>query len=297
MMKKIKYLLKLLRPHQYIKNTFVLAGVLFSRQWDIYTLLQAAWAFCAFSLSASAVYILNDLSDIEADRAHPKKRYRPLPSCKVSITVARKLAIILFLATFIPTLLLKDWILVSILLAYIVMNIAYSLCLKHIVLLDVFVISMGFMLRLLAGTWGIGIAPSEWLLLCGMMLTLFLGFCKRTSELLQSAMADDTFAEKSRRVLTEYNTAMLEQFTSITAACAIISFGLYTVSDQTIRTQGTSNLIYTLPLVIYGIFRYLFLLHRHGKGTDTAKDLFTDRHLLLTGSCWVAMTLVILICQ
>lgn len=297
MMKKIKYLLKLLRPHQYIKNTFVLAGVLFSRQWDIYTLLQAAWAFCAFSLSASAVYILNDLSDIEADRAHPKKRYRPLPSGKVSITAARKLAIILFLATFIPTLLLKDWILVSIMLTYIVMNIAYSLCLKHIVLLDVFVISMGFMLRLLAGTWGIGIAPSEWLLLCGMMLTLFLGFCKRTSELLQSAMADDTFAEKSRRVLTEYNTAMLEQFTSITAACAIISFGLYTVSDQTIRTQGTSNLIYTLPLVIYGIFRYLFLLHRHGKGTDTAKDLFTDRHLLLTGSCWVAMTLVILICQ
>ena len=296
-MKKFKYLLKLLRPHQYIKNTFVLAGVLFSRQWDIYTLLQAAWAFCAFSLSASAVYILNDLSDIEADRAHPKKRYRPLPSGKVSITAARKLAIILFLVTFIPTLLLKDWILVSILLTYIVMNIAYSLCLKHIVLLDVFVISMGFMLRLLAGTWGIGIAPSEWLLLCGMMLTLFLGFCKRTSELLQSAMADDTFAEKSRRVLTEYNTAMLEQFTSITAACAIISFGLYTVSDQTIRTQGTSNLIYTLPLVIYGIFRYLFLLHRHGKGTDTAKDLFTDRHLLLTGSCWVAMTLVILICQ
>lgn len=296
-MHKINIVLRLLRPHQYIKNTFVFAGVLFSRQWDIYTLLQAAWAFCAFSLSASAVYILNDLSDIEADRAHPKKRYRPLPSGKVSITAARKLAIILFLATFIPTLLLKDWILVSIMLTYIVMNIAYSLCLKHIVLLDVFVISMGFMLRLLAGTWGIGIAPSEWLLLCGMMLTLFLGFCKRTSELLQSAMADDTFAEKSRRVLTEYNTAMLEQFTSITAACAIISFGLYTVSDQTIRTQGTSNLIYTLPLVIYGIFRYLFLLHRHGKGTDTAKDLFTDRHLLLTGSCWVAMTLVILICQ
>ena len=297
MMKKFAYLIKLRRPHQYVKNSFVLVGVLFSRQWDIYTLLQAAWAFCAFSLSASAVYILNDLSDIEADRAHPKKRYRPLPSGKVSITAARKLAIILFLATFIPTLLLKDWILVSIMLTYIVMNIAYSLCLKHIVLLDVFVISMGFMLRLLAGTWGIGIAPSEWLLLCGMMLTLFLGFCKRTSELLQSAMADDTFAEKSRRVLTEYNTAMLEQFTSITAACAIISFGLYTVSDQTIRTQGTSNLIYTLPLVIYGIFRYLFLLHRHGKGTDTAKDLFTDRHLLLTGSCWVAMTLVILICQ
>ena len=297
MMKKFAYLIKLLRPHQYVKNSFVLVGVLFSRQWDIYTLLQAAWAFCAFSLSASAVYILNDLSDIEADRAHPKKRYRPLPSGKVSITAARKLAIILFLATFIPTLLLKDWILVSIMLTYIVMNIAYSLCLKHIVLLDVFVISLGFMLRLLAGTWGIGIAPSEWLLLCGMMLTLFLGFCKRTSELLQSAMADDTFAEKSRRVLTEYNTAMLEQFTSITAACAIISFGLYTVSDQTIRTQGTSNLIYTLPLVIYGIFRYLFLLHRHGKGTDTAKDLFTDRHLLLTGSCWVAMTLVILICQ
>ena len=296
-MEKFKYLIKLLRPHQYVKNSFVLVGVLFSRQWDIYTLLQAAWAFCAFSLSASAVYILNDLSDIEADRAHPKKRYRPLPSGKVSITVARKLAIILFLATFIPTLLLKDWILVSIMLTYIVMNIAYSLCLKHIVLLDVFVISMGFMLRLLAGTWGIGIAPSEWLLLCGMMLTLFLGFCKRTSELLQSAMADDTFAEKSRRVLTEYNTAMLEQFTSITAACAIISFGLYTVSDQTIRTQGTSNLIYTLPLVIYGIFRYLFLLHRHGKGTDTAKDLFAGRHLLLTGSCWVAMTLVIWICQ
>ena len=115
--------------------------------------------------------------------------------------------------------------------------------------------------------------------------------------MLQSAIADNAFAEKSRQVLTEYNTAMLEQFTAITAACAIISFGLYTVSSQTIQTQGTSNLIYTLPLVIYGIFRYLFLLHRHGRGTDTAKDLITDKHLLLAGVFWVGMTLVILICQ
>lgn len=296
-MHKINIVLRLLRPHQYIKNTFVFAGVLFSRQWDIYTLLQTGWVFCAFSLSASTVYILNDLSDIDADKAHPKKRYRPLPSGRVSIATAKKIIIILWATAFIPTFILKEWALVFILLAYILMNIAYSLHLKHIVLLDVFVISTGFMLRLLAGTLGIGIVPSAWLLLCGMMLTLFLGFCKRTSELLQSAAADNTFAEKSRRVLTEYNTTMLEQFTSITAACTIISFGLYTVSYQTIQTQGTSNLIYTLPLVIYGIFRYLFLLHRHGKGTDTAKDFLTDRHLLLTGSCWVGMTLVILICQ
>ena len=172
-MERIKYILKLLRPHQYIKNTFVLAGVLFLRQWDLYTLLQAGWAFCAFSLSASAVYILNDLYDIEADKAHPKKRYRPLPSGKISIATAKKLILVLLLIAFVPAFIAKDSVLVTILLAYILMNIAYSLRLKHIVLLDVFIISTGFMLRLLAGTWGIGIVPSAWLLLCGMMLTHF----------------------------------------------------------------------------------------------------------------------------
>ena len=290
-----KSLMKLCRPHQYIKNTFVLIGMLFAHQWDIGSLLQAAWAFCAFSAAASAVYVLNDMVDVEADKAHPTKCHRPLASGVVSMKQAKQILVGLLAFALLPSLLAGQGWLVLIILAYVAMNIAYSLRLKHVVLLDVFVISAGFMLRILAGTVGLGIVPSEWLLLCSMMLTLFLGFSKRTSELMQSTAAEDGFQQKTRKVLDEYSPTLLTQLTSITAACTIISYGLYTVSPATVALHATHNLIYTLPVVIYGIFRYLYLTQRYAKGTDTARDLLSDKHLLGSAALWVVLTLGLLL--
>ena len=285
-------IIKLLRPHQYIKNGFVLLGPLFAHQWSTQTLTQAALAFFAFCCMASAVYVLNDLMDIDADREHPIKCRRPLPSGQISLSLAKLLLLGMFIGSILLSLAVSPWVTLFVLI-YFAMNILYSWRLKHVVILDVFIISAGFMLRILAGTVGLGIAPSVWLLLCGLMVTLFLGFSKRRSELLMLESSGES-SNLTRKVLDDYSPAMLEQFISVTAACTILSFGLYTMSPQTIALHGTENLIYTLPFVIYGIFRYLFLLHHKAKGNDTAKDLLTDWHLLVTVLAWVATTLWVL---
>ncbi|NKN32881.1 decaprenyl-phosphate phosphoribosyltransferase [Marichromatium bheemlicum] len=285
--------LKLARPHQYIKNGFVLLGPLFAHQWDLATLSQALVAFLAFCFMASAVYVLNDIMDIESDRAHPVKCRRPLPSGAISINTAKLLMTSLLAGSLLLSLLVSSW--VSLFVAsYFVINIFYSLHLKRVVILDVFLISAGFMLRILAGTVGLGIEPSTWLLLCGLMITLFLGFAKRRAELLMLEVNEEAKNGLTRRVLDDYNPAMLEQFIAVTAACTIIAYALYTVSPKTVAIHGSENLIFTLPFVVYGIFRYLFLLHRHSKGNDTAKDLAQDRHLLVTVAAWVGVTLWLL---
>lgn len=284
--------IKLLRPHQYIKNGFVLLGPLFAHQWSAQTLTEAALAFFAFCCMASAVYILNDMMDIDADREHPIKCRRPLPSGQISLSLARTLMVGMVVGSVLLSLVVSLWVTLFVLI-YFVINILYSWRLKHIVVLDVFIISAGFMLRILAGTVGLGISPSAWLLLCGLMVTLFLGFSKRRAELLMLENSDGN-STLTRKVLDDYSPAVLEQYISITAACTVLSFGLYTVSPQTIALHGTENLIYTLPFVIYGIFRYLFLLHHKAKGNDTAKDLLTDAHLLLTVLAWITTTLWVL---
>lgn len=286
-------LIKLLRPHQYIKNGFVLIGVLFGHQWTIDSISKALLAFIAFCLIASSVYILNDIMDIEADRSHPSKRNRPLPSGKVSLSTAKIFLVILVMGAFTLSYLVSMWALVFISI-YFIMNIFYSWKLKHIVILDVFIISAGFMLRILTGTIGLGIEPTAWLLLCGLMITLLLGFSKRRAELLtvESLDLDENI---TRKVLEDYSPIVLEQYIGITAACTIMSFGLYTVSPQTINLHGTDKLIYTLPFVIYGIFRYLYLLHNKKKGNDTAKDLITDNHMLITVVLWIIATIWVLV--
>jgi 4-hydroxybenzoate polyprenyltransferase len=286
-------ILKLIRPHQYLKNGFVLLGPLFAHQWDMATLTQALLAFLAFCCMASAVYVLNDIMDIEADRAHPVKCRRPLPSGAISLATAKGLLGLLVAGSVVLSLLASWWVTLFVS-AYFVINIFYSWHLKHVVIIDVFLISSGFMLRILAGTVGLGITPSAWLLLCGLMVTLFLGFAKRRSELLMLEAIEGAKNGLTRRVLDDYSPQMLEQFISVTAACTIMAYGLYTVSPQTVAIHGSNNLIYTLPFVIYGIFRYLFLLHFREKGSDTAKDLVQDRHLLVTVFAWVGTTLWVL---
>ncbi len=286
----MKNLVRLLRPHQWIKNGFVLVGLLFGHAWsDPVRLTQGLWAFVAFCLLSSTVYVFNDLLDREQDRLHPKKRNRPLASGAISVPVALCLLAFclssgLFLAF--SSAGSAPWVFVS----YLVINIVYSLGAKHIVVLDVFMIASGFMLRLLAGTVGLGISPSLWLLLCGLMLTLFLGFAKRRAEL--AVVGDDPAAH--RRVLEDYSEPMLDQFTTISASCAVLSYSLYTVSAEVVALHGTTHLLLTLPFVLYGMFRYLFLLHKRGGGGDTASDLIADPHLILSVAGWLATVLAVL---
>jgi 4-hydroxybenzoate polyprenyltransferase len=281
-------LFKLLRPYQWVKNGFVFVGLLFSdvsNDWNLrFSVLLAAVAFCLLS---SCVYILNDMLDREADRKHPVKRRRPLASGSVSMAQGFALACACGAAGLALGAAVSGAV-VAILVSYLVLNLAYSAGLKHIVILDVFIIAAGFMLRIFAGTWGVNIAPSQWLLLCGLLLTIFLGFAKRRAELMTSD-GDGASGVSQRPVLYDYSPALLDTMMAISSAGVIVSYSLYTVSPDTIALHHTDKLIYTLPFVLYGIFRYIFLLHRRG-GEDPAWTLLTDAHLLVVSALWLAAT-------
>lgn len=284
---------RLLRPHQYLKNAFVLLGLVFSPQRTTTNLADGALIFLAFCLAASGVYVFNDILDANSDRKHPTKCRRPIASGEVSVHIAGMLSGLLALVALVLAG-CAGFAACTIVGAYLLLNIAYSMRLKHVVLVDVFIIAGGFMLRILAGTVGIGIPPSRWLLLTGLMLTLFLGFAKRRSELLALSVPRGHAPTPTRRVLDDYSPVLLDQLTGITAACTILSYGLYTVDPETVRLHHSYGLFYGLPFVIYGMFRYLYLLHRHARGGDTARDLVADTHLIGTAVLWAAATMVVL---
>jgi 4-hydroxybenzoate polyprenyltransferase len=283
-------LIRLLRPHQWLKNGFVFVGLLFGHAWhDERIVVLAGLAFLAFCLTSSAAYVLNDLTDREQDRLHPEKRHRPLASGAVGVRAALAAAVVCLGGGF-ALALAGGGTVVAILAAYVLLNLAYSHGLKHVVILDVFIIAAGFMLRLLAGTVGVGIPPSHWLLLCGLMVTLFLGFAKRRAEL--NALMQESAGH--RRVLEHYTPAMLDQFITLSATATIISYSLYTVSGETVALHGTSGLIVTVPFVLYGLLRYLFLLHRRDGGGDPAWELLTDHHLQVAFLGWLVAVLAVL---
>ena len=288
-MKKPFELLRLMRPHQWVKNGFVFTGLLFGHAWhNPHLFAHVMIAFVAFCLVSSAIYTVNDIVDLEQDKQHPKKSGRPLASGQVSISAAVMLALLLatsglFLASRVSTTVL------IILVGYALMNIAYSLWLKHVVILDVFIIATGFMLRILAGTLGVGIPPSQWLLLCGLMVTLFLGFTKRRAEII--ALNEDKTSH--RKVLEHYGPVLLDKMIGVTAAGLIMSYSLYTMSADTIRIHGTPNLIYTVPFVMYGVFRYIYLLHHQSRGGDPSHDLVRDPHLFIVVGAWLVVTILL----
>jgi len=286
----VKVWIKLLRPHQWLKSGFVFVGLLFGHAWhDPHLVGQVLLAAAAFSLAASAVYVGNDIVDRERDRQHPTKCRRPLAAGTISVGAALGVGALCLLLAGICAWQVSPLVL-AIIAAYLVLNVGYTLGLKHVVLLDVFIISAGFMLRLLAGTLGVGIAPSHWLLLCGLMVTLFLGFAKRRAEL----KALDGDAGGHRQVLDEYDPLLLDKLIGICAAATIVSYSLYTVSAETQMQHGTGALVATVPFVVYGIFRYLYRLHRQAGGGDPAVDLLTDRHLLAAAAGWLLTVVMIL---
>ncbi|MFO1344963.1 MAG: decaprenyl-phosphate phosphoribosyltransferase [Rhodocyclaceae bacterium] len=282
--------LKLLRPHQWVKSGFVFVGLLFGHAWhDAAVVQQVLLAAVAFSLAASAVYVGNDIVDRERDRQHPDKRRRPLASGAITPGLAMAVGVSCVLAA-LGIAWLASPAVAAIIVAYLLLNIGYTLGLKHIVLLDVFIISAGFMLRILAGTLGVGIAPSHWLLLCGFMVTLFLGFAKRRAEL----KALDGDASGHRQVLEDYDPVLLDKLIGVCAAATIVTYSLYTVAADTAALHGTGRLFATVPFVVYGMFRYLFLLHRRDGGGDPAAELLSDRHLLIAVAGWLATVLLVL---
>jgi 4-hydroxybenzoate polyprenyltransferase len=279
--------LELARPSHWVKNVFVLAGVVFGHAWDDSTLLAAAFVTTfAFCLASSAVYAFNDSLDAGQDRDHPDKRDRPVARGAVSTREAFAIAGVLATAS----LAAAAWVgatAAGIVAAYLSLNIAYTLGLKRVPVVDVFVIAAGFMLRLLAGTSGIGVEPSQWLLACGFLLTLFLGFAKRRAEL--ARLADD--AAQHRAVLDAYSTGFLDKAILVCVVGMVVTYAAYTVSPDTASLHGTAHLIVTLPWVLLGTFRYLFRLHFRGGGGDPAEEVIRDPVLAAAGAGWIATVL------
>jgi 4-hydroxybenzoate polyprenyltransferase len=282
--------LELARPRHWVKNGFVLAGLLFGHAWgDPHYIAAALAATVAFCFASSAVYAFNDARDAVPDREHPVKRMRPVARGAITPRAAQGIAALLA-AGALGIALAADVRVAALAAAYVALNAAYSLGLKHVPVLDVFSIAAGFMLRLLAGTWGIGIEPSRWLLACGFLLTLFLGFAKRRAEL--DRLADD--AGQHRAVLDDYTLVFLDRAVFACALGMVITYALYTVAETTVTLHGTERLIWSLPWVLLGTFRYLFRLHYRGGGGDPAQELLRDPLLAAAALGWVA-TVVALI--
>ncbi len=281
---------KSLRPQQWIKNFFIFAPVIFSRSHlNPPLVLKTAAAFTAFCLIASAQYIFNDIRDLEEDRLHPVKSKRPLASGRLK-TGPAVLSCVLFavLGLAVAATLNRGFLIISA--AYLVLQVLYSLRLKHVVILDVFVVAAGFVIRVVAGGLAIMVETSSWLLICTMLLALFLAMGKRRHEIV--LLEGD--AANHRPILKKYNTAFLDQMISVVTASTLIAYCLYTISEETVAKFGTRKLIYTVPFVLYGIFRYLYLIHLKAGGGSPESLIVKDKPLLLDLFLWIAASVLIL---
>jgi decaprenyl-phosphate phosphoribosyltransferase len=271
--------IRLIRPHQWLKNGFVFAGLLFSQGWSDAQLVQRVLlAFAAFCCLSSAAYIVNDWRDRDSDALHPEKKHRPLASGTVGVGFA--LALAAALATAGVGLAAANPILLSLLLVYAGLNLAYSWRLKRVPVVDVAIIASGFMLRLLAGTVAVGVPPSRWLLLTGIFLALFLGFSKRRAESFQNESSQ-------RTVLTHYPPALLDAFMVVTMTATLITYSLFATSPEA-HAQHGERLVYTVPIVIFGILRYALQVHKR-RGEDVARDLLRDPWIVVAGVLWLAL--------
>lgn len=269
--------IRLMRPHQWVKNAFVFAGLVFSQQWqDLALDLRVFFAFAAFCCISSMVYIINDWHDMASDALHPVKRRRPLASGAVPVPVALATALLLLVAGLM--LARGSHVLMLLLAIYAASNLAYSLRLKHVPVVDVSIIASGFMLRLLAGTVAVDIEPSRWLLLTGIFVALFLGFSKRKAE----SFRDEA---SQRAVLEHYPPALLDTFIAATMTATLTTYSLFATSPEA-QLQHGERLLYTVPVVIFGMLRYTYQVHR-GLGEDVARDLLRDPWILGAGVLWL----------
>jgi 4-hydroxybenzoate polyprenyltransferase len=281
-------LLLSLRPHQWTKNLFVLAALAFSKHlFDADAMLRAFAAFAVFCALSGATYVVNDLVDLEQDRLHPIKRQRPLASGALPVGVARGAAAGLVLAALVASVAL-GWPFALAAASYLVLSLAYSFLLKHLVILDVLEIAIGFVLRAVAGAVAIGVVFSHWLLVCTFLIALFLALAKRRHELV--TLGD---AIGHRPILAEYSPYLLDQMISVVTASCLTAYAFYTLAPDTIEKYRTDRLSLTIPFVLYGIFRYLYLVHRKEQGGSPSDLLLTDRPLLAAVALWALAVVVI----
>ena len=277
------------RPSQWTKNLIIFAGLLFGRQLLHHdAVVHAVGTFAVFCVLSSAVYLVNDVMDRDADRIHPKKRHRPSASGALSPQAALTAAAVCG-----GTGLIGAWMVgrgvFAIAAGYLVLLSVYSGPIKRLVILDVLTIAIGFVMRAAAGAVAIAVPISNWLLVCTILLALFLALSKRRQELV--LLADG--ATSHRRILEEYSTALLDQMIAVVTASTLMAYALYTVSPETVAKFGTDQLIYTLPFPLYGIFRYLYLVHQKQGGGSPAEMLITDRPLLACVALWAAAVVLI----
>ncbi|MFC1591143.1 decaprenyl-phosphate phosphoribosyltransferase [Thermodesulfobacteriota bacterium] len=272
-------LLRSIRPKQWTKNLIIFAPLLFSQNLrDQERILQSIFAFAVFCIVSGCVYILNDLIDLEQDKRHPIKSTRPLASGLLKPNIARIAFVVLLLAAgFISASFLNLQFSIATCI-YLVLQIAYSTYLKHVVIIDVFCIAAGFVLRVIAGAEAIDVTFSTWLLFCTMLLSLFLALSKRRHELI--LLEGD--AIHHRKILFEYSPSLLDHMISIVTTSTVIAYILYTISEDTVEKFGTDGLKYTVPFVLYGVFRYLYLIHQKNEGGSPEKVLLNDRPILFT---------------
>lgn len=278
-----------MRPQQWVKNLFVFAPLVFAHRLLETSLLERALlVFAAFCAGSSAVYLLNDVRDAEADRNHPLKRHRPVASGALSPILATTVATALAFATLATGWLLGPRVLLVIA-AYLLLNTLYSWWLKHVVILDVMVLAMGYVLRVEAGGAAVDVAVSSWLLLCTIFVALFLGFSKRRHELLLLPAS----AATQRPVLEQYSPAFLDQMINVVTASTVLSYALYAISDESVAKHG-HGLLYTVPLVLFGVFRYLYLMYQQPGRANPTEEVLTDPPFLLNVALWSALVLWIL---
>lgn len=278
----IRPLLQSLRPAQWAKNLFVLAPLVFGeRLLDTEVSARAFVAVLAFCLASSSVYLINDLRDREEDRRHPLKRLRPLAAGTLSVSAAAAaVALLAAVAAGAAAWLGSGFALI--LGAYLLLNLLYTFQFKHMVILDVMSISFGFVLRVEAGAEATGIEVSRWLFLCTIFLALFLAFSKRRHEITLLAGK----AAGQRPVLDHYSPAFLDQMINVVTASSVVSYALYAVAPETVAKYGTQDLVWTIPLVLYGIFRYLYLMYQRPGERNPTEAILRDAPFLINILLW-----------
>jgi len=287
-----------MRPNQWVKNVFVLIPLIFSKNLFNVPLFAGSFiTFASFCLAASSIYIINDIADKDLDKLHPIKRNRPIAAGEVTVregwTMSIALLVIGYVMLQLGSVRLPAVIPIA---AYIMINLFYSFALKQIVLIDVFVIAAGFILRIIAGGYAINVKISSWLIMTTLFVSIFLGVAKRRSEFVSANNSDDLpqGSSSTRKVLEDYDLSLIDQILSVSAASVIITYALYTVSERTVHAFGTEVLIFTTVFVVYGIFRYLYLIHKMGLGESPTNALITDRPMVINVVLFIASVIAII---
>jgi len=277
----MKNFVRLIRPNHWVKNLFLFLPLLFGLQMVTpKSLIVAIISFVSFSFAASSIYVFNDIMDLQSDRFHPIKKHRPLASGEIEVTNAYLISILLALMSLLLGF-FSNMGFILIVVTYLVINILYSIYLKNIVILDVFIIALGFVLRIVAGSVATGIYMSKWILLCGFTLSLFLGFTKRRAEILESG---EDFVSH-RAVLFHYNPYFLDTMINIVNSLTVITYLFYTIDTATVAKFG-NKLFLSLPIVLYGIFRYQYLIYHKKESSSPTENFLTDIPLLSTVIIW-----------